>query len=109
MDWANSTLRSTRLNVFVCPSDGYNDTSNNFLSSSADATDADLSSTLPNDPRSGALLLNWARGNYGAVQGGTDTDHTVNGNRGEHECSLPSDLEARGDGRELWSLLRGHY
>ncbi len=82
MDWANTTVRSTRLNVFVCPSDAYNDTSNNFLSSSADATDANLSSTLPNDPRTGALLLNWARGNYGAVEGGTDSDHTVNGNEG---------------------------
>jgi len=82
MDWANSTLRSTRLNVFVCPSDSYNDPSNNFLSSSADVTDQYLSSTLPNDPRTGTLLLNWARGNYGAVEGGTDSDHTVNGNEG---------------------------
>ena len=62
MDWANSTLRATRLSVFVCPSDAYNDSSNNFLSSSADATDANLSSTLPNDPRSGVLLLNWGGG-----------------------------------------------
>ena len=82
MDWANSTLRSTRLSVFVCPSDTYNDTSNNFLSSPADVTDQYLSSTLPNDPRTGTLLLNWARGNYGAVEGGTDSDHTVNGNEG---------------------------
>ena len=27
-------------------------------------------------------LVNWARGNYGAVEGGTDSDHTVNGNEG---------------------------
>ena len=53
MDWANSTLRSTRVNVFVCPSDAYNDPSNNFLSSSADVTDPYLSTTLPTDPRSG--------------------------------------------------------
>jgi prepilin-type N-terminal cleavage/methylation domain-containing protein/prepilin-type processing-associated H-X9-DG protein len=78
MDWANSTLRSTRLNVFVCPSDGYNDPSNNFMSSSSDWS---LGIT-PTDPRNGAQLVNWARGNYGAVEGGTDSDHTVNGNEG---------------------------
>src|SRR5262245_31041893 len=32
MDWAASTVRSTRLAVFICPTDGYNETSNNFLS-----------------------------------------------------------------------------
>jgi prepilin-type processing-associated H-X9-DG protein len=78
MDWANATVRSTRLNVFVCPSDSYNDTSNNFMSSSSDLT---LGIT-PTDPRSGLQLGNWARGNYGAVQGATDSDHTVNGNEG---------------------------
>ncbi len=89
MDWANSTLRSTRLNVFVCPTDAYNDTSNNVLSGSADATDANLSTTLPNDPRTGALLLNWARGNYGSIEGGTDSDHTVNGGEGTTNNPFP--------------------
>ena len=28
------------------------------------------------------MALNWARGNYGAVQGGTDSDNTVNGQPG---------------------------
>src|SRR5262249_9794962 len=28
MDWANATLRGTRMSVFVCPSDAYNDASN---------------------------------------------------------------------------------
>jgi prepilin-type N-terminal cleavage/methylation domain-containing protein/prepilin-type processing-associated H-X9-DG protein len=79
MDWANTTLRSTRLNVFVCPSDAYNDTSNNFLSGSSDLTTLGIAMT---DPHNGAILTNWARGNYGSVQGGTDTDHTVNGNEG---------------------------
>ncbi len=89
MDWANSTLRATRLNVFVCPSDGYNDTANNFLGSASDANDQYLSGTLPNDPRSGVLLMNWARGNYGAVEGGTDSDHTVNGVEGNNNAPFP--------------------
>jgi prepilin-type N-terminal cleavage/methylation domain-containing protein/prepilin-type processing-associated H-X9-DG protein len=75
MDWACPTVISTRLNVFVCPSDGYNEVANNFLSS---ASDLGLGVT-PTDQRNGAQLVNWARGNYGAVEGGTDSDHTVNG------------------------------
>ncbi len=78
MDWANSTVISTRLNAFVCSSDNYNDTLNNFMSSSADWG---LGIT-PTDQRSGLQLVNWARGNYGAVEGGTDSDHTVNGVQG---------------------------
>ena len=31
MDWCNTTVRSTRLNVFVCPTDPMNDPSNNFF------------------------------------------------------------------------------
>ena len=78
MSWAYSTVVSTRLNVFVCPSDSYNDTSNNFLASSGDWG----LGVTPTDQRSGLQLVNWARGNYGAVQGGTDSDHTVNGVEG---------------------------
>lgn len=79
MDWANSTLRSTRLNVFVCPTDSKNDTSNNFFSTS-DASA--YSQYAPKDQRTGAILTNWARGNYGAVQGATDPDHMISGDDG---------------------------
>jgi prepilin-type N-terminal cleavage/methylation domain-containing protein/prepilin-type processing-associated H-X9-DG protein len=80
MDWANATLRSTRLNVFTCPSDAYN-TPGNFFWQPSDA--AAFSSISPKDPRTGTQLTNWARGNYGANQGGTDMDNTVNGQGGE--------------------------
>jgi len=76
MDWANSTLRSTRLAVFVCPSDPNNTPSNSFFSTS-DASS--YSQYAPKDQRTGAVLTNWARGNYGAVQGATDPDHVMNG------------------------------
>src|SRR5262249_9522626 len=49
-------------------------------------TASDLSnfpSIAPNDPRTGTPMLNWARGNYGAVYGATDMDNTVNGQGGE--------------------------
>ena len=84
MDWANTTLRSTRLNVFVCPTDPNNQVGNNFFSAS-DATT--YSSFAPKDQRTGAVLTNWARGNYGSIQGATDADHTVNGADGT--TSLP--------------------
>lgn len=80
MDWANQTLRSTRMNVFVCPSDPNNGPGSVFF------TQGDLASfpsLAPTDQRTGTPLLNWARGNYGAVQGATDADHMVNGTNGE--------------------------
>jgi prepilin-type N-terminal cleavage/methylation domain-containing protein/prepilin-type processing-associated H-X9-DG protein len=80
MDWANSTLRGTRLNVFTCPSDSYNTTSNPFYTSSDLANYPKIS---PMDARTGTPLLNWARGNYGANYGATDMDNTVNGQGGE--------------------------
>jgi prepilin-type N-terminal cleavage/methylation domain-containing protein len=73
MDWANSTLRGTRLSVFVCPSDGYNDASNPWCTAS-DATN--YPGIAPLNWNNGQPLLNWARGSYGAVEGGTDGDHT---------------------------------
>jgi prepilin-type processing-associated H-X9-DG protein len=76
MDWACTTVRSTRLSVFVCPTDPNNTTGNNFFSTS-DATN--FASYAPRDQRTGALLTNWARGNYGAVQGATDPDHQIGG------------------------------
>jgi prepilin-type processing-associated H-X9-DG protein len=78
MDWANVTVRSARINAFVCPSDSYNDPGNNFMSN---PIDLGLGIT-PTDQRTGLQLTNWARGSYGAVEGGTDSDHTVNGNEG---------------------------
>jgi prepilin-type N-terminal cleavage/methylation domain-containing protein/prepilin-type processing-associated H-X9-DG protein len=79
IDWANSTLRSTRLNVFICPSDPWNDPGNLFYTPS-DASN--FPSIAPQNQMTGEILMNWARGNYGAVQGATDTDHTVNGQDG---------------------------
>jgi len=76
MDWANTTVRSTRLNVFVCPTDPNNNPSNNFFSA-GDATN--YSQYAPMDQKNGVPLTNWARGNYGAVQGATDLDHVLNG------------------------------
>jgi len=83
MDWANSTLRATRLSVFVCPSDSYNDPGNPFLTASDDATYNTPSTPItPLNFMTGEKLLNWARGSYGANEGATDTDHTVNGQDG---------------------------
>jgi prepilin-type N-terminal cleavage/methylation domain-containing protein/prepilin-type processing-associated H-X9-DG protein len=80
MDWANTTLRTTWLNVFTCPSDPNNKTSNPFYTSSDLASFPSIS---PMDPRTGTPMLNWARGNYAAIQGATDMDNTVNGYGGE--------------------------
>jgi prepilin-type N-terminal cleavage/methylation domain-containing protein/prepilin-type processing-associated H-X9-DG protein len=80
MDWANTTLRSTWLNAFTCPSDPNSNRSNAFF------TSTDLSSypqIAPMDPRTKTPLLNWARGNYGANYDATDMDNTVNGQGGE--------------------------
>src|SRR5262249_31096244 len=79
MDWANSTLRGTRLSVFVCPSDAYNDAANMWCSAS-DA--ANFPGIAPTNWNTGEPMLNWARGSYGAVEGGTDGDHNVNGQDG---------------------------
>ena len=86
MDWANATLRSTRLNVFVCPTDP----NNGPAKCSSPASDvANFPSFTPMDQRTGTPLLNWARGNYGAIQGATDADHVVNGTDGETSDPFP--------------------
>ncbi len=79
MDWCNTTVRSTRLNVFVCPTDPFNDPSNNFFQPSDIALFSAQGVTYPQDQMKGIPLTNWARGNYGAVQGNTDPDHQING------------------------------
>jgi prepilin-type processing-associated H-X9-DG protein len=79
MDWANQTLRSTRMNVFVCPTDPNNGPDKFFFTAS------DLASFpqyAPMDQRTNTPLTNWARGNYGAVQGATDPDHSLNNDDG---------------------------
>jgi prepilin-type N-terminal cleavage/methylation domain-containing protein/prepilin-type processing-associated H-X9-DG protein len=78
MDWCNSTLRNTPLSVFICPTDGYNNPQNFYFSNPDDLQYG----ITPVDPRTETPLMNWARGNYGAVQGGTDADHVVNGSLG---------------------------
>jgi len=79
MDWANQTLRSTRLNVFVCPTDSNNGPGSFFFTPN-DA--GNFPQYAPKDQRTGTPLTNWARGNYGAVHGATDLDHTLNGSEG---------------------------
>jgi prepilin-type processing-associated H-X9-DG protein len=86
MDWANSTLRGTRLSVFVCPSDSYNDSSNPFLTADDSST---YTGITPLNQMTGELLLNWARGSYGANQGASDTDHMVNGQDGTGSSPYP--------------------
>jgi prepilin-type N-terminal cleavage/methylation domain-containing protein/prepilin-type processing-associated H-X9-DG protein len=79
MDWANTTLRSTRLQVFVCPADPKN------IDGAVFYTDSDFANYpqyAPMDQMKGIPLTNWARGNYGAVQGATDPDHQINGDEG---------------------------
>jgi prepilin-type processing-associated H-X9-DG protein len=79
MDWCNTTVRSTRLQVFVCPTDPMNDPSNNFFQPSDIPLFMAQGVTFPQDQQKGIPLTNWARGNYGAVQGCTDPDHQING------------------------------
>jgi prepilin-type N-terminal cleavage/methylation domain-containing protein/prepilin-type processing-associated H-X9-DG protein len=76
MDWCNTTVRSSRLAVFVCPTDPNNSPDSFFY------TPSDYSNYpqyAPMDQMNGIPLTNWARGNYGAVQGATDPDHQLNG------------------------------
>jgi prepilin-type processing-associated H-X9-DG protein len=79
MDWANTTLRSSRMAVFVCPADANNGAGTFFY------TDSDFKNFpqyAPMDQRTNTPLTNWARGNYGAIQGATDPDHSLNGDDG---------------------------
>jgi prepilin-type N-terminal cleavage/methylation domain-containing protein/prepilin-type processing-associated H-X9-DG protein len=76
MDWACTTVRSASLKVFICPTDPNNRPDNAFYSTS-DATA--YPQYAPTDQRNGTILTNWARGNYGAVQGATDPDHQIGG------------------------------
>ena len=66
MDWSNTTLRSTPLSVMICPTDANNNPNNFYFSNPNDAAYG----ITPVNPRTGTPLMNWARGNYGAVQGG---------------------------------------
>jgi prepilin-type N-terminal cleavage/methylation domain-containing protein/prepilin-type processing-associated H-X9-DG protein len=86
MDWANSTLRSTRLAVFVCPTDSNNRPDSFFYTPSDFAS---FPQYAPMDPRTKTPLLNWARGNYGAIHGATDPDHTINGVDGTGSDPFP--------------------
>ena len=79
MDWCNTTVRSTQLNVFICPTDPYNTPSNNFFQPSDIALLGAQGISYPVDQAKGIPLTNWARGNYGANQGNTDPDHQING------------------------------
>jgi prepilin-type N-terminal cleavage/methylation domain-containing protein/prepilin-type processing-associated H-X9-DG protein len=79
MDWCNTTVRSSVLTVFLCPTDAFNGTQNNFFQPSDIALLSGQGITYPMDQAKGIPLTNWARGNYGAVQGNTDPDHQING------------------------------
>jgi prepilin-type N-terminal cleavage/methylation domain-containing protein/prepilin-type processing-associated H-X9-DG protein len=91
LDWANTTVRSTRLNVMVCPSDPNNTPANNFYQ----ASDLTNFPDFPPFKNAGFVATNWARGNYGAVQGATDSDNTVNGQPGTTHQPYPG-LTKRG-------------
>ena len=86
MDWANSTLRSTRINAFVCPTDPNNGSGSFFFT---DSDFANYPQWTPMDQRTGTPLLNWARGNYGSIQGASDSDHQVNGDDGLSSSPFP--------------------
>ncbi len=75
MDWCNTTVRGTRLNVFVCPTDANNQPGAFFYTPS---DYQNYPQYAPMDQMKGIPLTNWARGNYGAVQGNTDCDHSLN-------------------------------
>jgi prepilin-type N-terminal cleavage/methylation domain-containing protein/prepilin-type processing-associated H-X9-DG protein len=79
MDWCNTTVRSTHLTVFVCPTDPNNSAQNGFFQPSDISLFAAQGVSYPIDQMKGIPLTNWARGNYGAVQGNTDPDHQING------------------------------
>ena len=79
MTWAVNTVISASLQVFTCPSDPNNSSANAFFS----ASDGMNFPGLAPNSLAGPPILNWARGNYGANQGATDMDNTVNGNGGE--------------------------
>ena len=85
MSWASQTLISTRLSVFVCPTDS-NNQSGAFFFTTGDASK--YSSYIPGSG-AGVQLINWARGNYGSIQGATDADHTVNGYDGTTSDPFP--------------------
>ena len=59
MDWCNTTVRSTRLNVFVCPTDPKNDPSNNFFQPSDITLFTAQGVTYPQDQQKGIPLTNW--------------------------------------------------
>jgi prepilin-type N-terminal cleavage/methylation domain-containing protein/prepilin-type processing-associated H-X9-DG protein len=86
MDWANTTLRSTHLNVFVCPTDSFGGPDKFFYTPS---DFQNFPQYAPMDQRTNTPLTNWARGNYGAVQGATDPDHVVNGVDGTSSSPFP--------------------
>jgi prepilin-type N-terminal cleavage/methylation domain-containing protein/prepilin-type processing-associated H-X9-DG protein len=89
MDWCNATVRATQLNVFVCPTDSRHTNNSFFYDVSGMALLTAAGITGPQDQRNGMPLLNWARGNYAAVQGSSDVDHQVNGDDGSYTFIKP--------------------
>lgn len=85
MNWASQTLISTRLSAFVCPSDP-NNQSGSFFFTAADATN--FPAFIPGST-AGVSLINWARGNYGSIQGASDADHSINGDDGSRYSPYP--------------------
>jgi prepilin-type N-terminal cleavage/methylation domain-containing protein/prepilin-type processing-associated H-X9-DG protein len=79
MDWCNTTVRSSRLAVFVCPTDPNNGPGAFFYTPS---DFINYPQYAPMDQMKNIPLTNWARGNYGAIQGATDPDHQINNDQG---------------------------
>ncbi len=86
MDWANTTVRTTYLGAFVCPSDSNNQAGKYFYDQAALSSNPELA---PKDQRTGAILMNWARGNYASVNGSSDIDHEINGYLGTDNFIAP--------------------
>lgn len=89
MDWANTTVRTASLSVFNCPSDSLNQPGKFFYDFTGMSLLQSVGITGPQDQRSGVPLLNWARGNYGAVQGSSDVDHQCNDDLGSYPWIAP--------------------
>ena len=96
--WTGRTrLSGTRLSVFVCPSDSYNDAGNPFLTASDSATYAGIT---PMNFMTGEPLLNWARAATGRLKRTRRGSHGQRSGR-HHQRSLSGSLEEGNDGGQF--------
>ena len=98
MDWANATLRSTRMSVFVCPTDANNQSSSFFFTASDLAT---YPSFAPMDHRTGTPLTNWGPGQLRLDPGRDRHRPPGQRRRRDHFRPVQGRLEEGDDGGEL--------